>query len=262
MMRKSQLCLVLPLTMFVAACSAPPHAAQQPGTNRQAIVIVHGAWGGGWAFRRVDDLLTARGYKVYRPTLTGQGERVHLATKEVGLDTHINDVVNTILFEDLHDIVLVGHSYGGMVVTGVADRIPERIHHLIYLDAMVPYDGESVVDNGTLKDKKPWWLAGAKDGFIVPAWVKPDQAPPKDVPHPYKTFTDPIVLKNSKRLNIPTDYILTVDPGSSPEKDAFYPYFQRAEQYHWPLHFLEADHNAQWSKPKELADMLDQIIKE
>ena len=110
-------------------------------TPKPVYVIVHGAWGGGWAFKKVDSLMREKGCIVYRPTLTGQGEKVHLATTAVGLSTHINDVVNTILFEDLHDIILIGHSYGGMVVTGVADSLPGRIKKLIYLDAMVPENG-------------------------------------------------------------------------------------------------------------------------
>src|SRR5918993_1727958 len=112
--------------------------------SQTTFVIVHGAWGGSWAFKKVDSLMTAHGALVYRPSLTGQGERVHLASPEVSLSTHINDVVNMIAFENLNDIVLVGHSYGGMVITGVADRIPERIRKLIYLDALLPVDGESV----------------------------------------------------------------------------------------------------------------------
>ena len=260
-MHKYLIYFTLPLALLLIGCNTQSHIPQSLPAEVHTFVIVHGAWGGGWAFREVDDMLTAQGHKVYRPTLTGQGERVHLASKDVGLETHIDDVVNTILYEELNDIILVGHSYGGMVVTGVADRIPERISHLIYLDAMVPYDGESVVDNGTVRDKNRWWLANAKDGFIIPTWVKPDQTPPKDVPHQLKTFTDTIVLKNPERMDIPTDYILTVDPGSQPEKDSFFPHSQRAEEFKWPIHILQADHNPQWSKPKELVDMFNKILK-
>ncbi|MBI6116566.1 alpha/beta fold hydrolase [Salegentibacter maritimus] len=99
--------------------------------NKSVFVLVHGTWGGGWAFKQVDSLLTENGNVVYRPTLTGQGERVHLSSPEIGLKTHITDIVNTILYEDLHDVILVGHSYGGMIITGVADTIPERIKKLI-----------------------------------------------------------------------------------------------------------------------------------
>ncbi len=233
----------------------------QTNTPKSTVVIVHGAWGGGWAFRQVETLLEARGYRVYRPTLTGQGERVHLAHNDIGLQTHIQDIVNVILFEDLHDIVLIGHSYGGMVITGVADRIPERISRLIYLDAIVPADGESLLEHPAFQMNKAQLLAGSRDGFIVPAWVKEDKSPPKDVPHPLKTLTDRIVLNNPNRLKIPTEYILTVDPGQPEQLDLFYPFAQRAAEYQWPLHTLEADHNPQWSKPKELIDLLDRILQ-
>ncbi|BET69112.1 hypothetical protein ASA1KI_40300 [Opitutales bacterium ASA1] len=107
-------------------------------------VIVHGAWGGGWAFREVEKLLRADGHQVHRITLTGQGERAHLASPEIDLDLHIQDVVSTLEFEELKNVVLVGHSYGGMVITGVADRVYPRIAHTVHLDAILPVDGESV----------------------------------------------------------------------------------------------------------------------
>ena len=138
-MKKYQLLLLL-LILFI---TCPPVFSQS--SAKTVYVIVHGAWGGSWAFKKADSLLREQGCIVYRPSLTGQGERVHLATKEVGLMTHIKDVVNMILFEDLYDVILVGHSYGGMVVTGVADSVPGRIKKLIYLDAMVPENGESVL---------------------------------------------------------------------------------------------------------------------
>jgi pimeloyl-ACP methyl ester carboxylesterase len=106
-------------------------------------VLVHGAWGGGWAWKRVAPLLRAHGHEVFTPTLTGLGERVHLARPDVNLDTHIQDIVNLLLYEDLANVVLVGWSYGGMVITGVLDRVPERLAHVAYVDAEVPRDGES-----------------------------------------------------------------------------------------------------------------------
>lgn len=229
-------------------------------TNTQAqkptIVIVHGAWGGSWAFRQVDSLLTERGYTVYRPSLTGLGERVHLATPDIDLSTHINDVVNMLLFEDLHDIILVGHSYGGMVITGVADRLPERIQRLIYLDAFVPRDGESLMSIQGPRGERLKQMV--KDGFVVPSWVKPDQLPPKDVPHPLKTLTEPLVLNNKTASPIPTTYILTVEAGTNAKDDDFASQAKRAKEKGWPVHQLQADHNPQWSAPQALVEMLDQ----
>src|SRR5215207_4523036 len=109
-------------------------------------VLVHGAWGGSFGWRTVRSLLQQAGHAVFTPSLTGQGERSHLASPDVNLSTHIQDVYNAIWYEDLSDIILVGHSYGGMVVTGVADRMPERIKHLVYLDAFLPGDGQSLFD--------------------------------------------------------------------------------------------------------------------
>ena len=121
-------------------------------------VLVHGAWGGSFGWRKVRPLLQQAGHDVFTPSLTGLGERAHLATPEVNLTTHIQDVCNAIWYEDLSDIILVGHSYGGMVVTGVADRMPERIQHLVYLDAFLPADGQSLYDmgGGGQRDTTDW----------------------------------------------------------------------------------------------------------
>jgi pimeloyl-ACP methyl ester carboxylesterase len=109
-------------------------------------VLVHGGWDGGWAWRSVARALRAAGHEAYTPTLTGSGERVHLASPEVDLETHILDIVNVLRYEDLHDVTLVGSASGGMAITGAAEREPERIGHLIYLDALVPQDGQSLGD--------------------------------------------------------------------------------------------------------------------
>jgi pimeloyl-ACP methyl ester carboxylesterase len=109
-------------------------------------VLVHGAWSGGWCYGRVADLLRARGHRVFAPTLTGQGERSHLLAGSVNLTTHMTDVMNVFHYEGLSGVVLAGHSYGGMVVTGVADRIPEKVAALVYLDAFLPEDGQSLFD--------------------------------------------------------------------------------------------------------------------
>ena len=228
------------------------HAIAQ--SSPPVYVIVHGAWGGSWAFKEVGQLLTTTGSTVYRPSLTGQGERVHLANQSVGLETHIMDVVNTILFEELEDIILIGHSYGGMVVTGVADRLPHKIKKLVYLDAFVPENNENV--NDIFIDPKDYII---KEGGIVPAWVAEHQPPPSDVPHPYKTFTDRIVLKNPKRLGLSTHYIHTVEKGKNPESDGFILQANRAKEKSWPIYILESDHNPQWSAPKELVDLLKKI---
>ena len=109
-------------------------------------VLVHGAWGGSWGFRLVRRPLREAGHEVFTPSLTGIGERSHLTSPQVNLSTHVLDVVNTILYEDLTDIVLLGFSYGGMVVTGALEHVADRVSHLVYLDAFVPADGQSLDD--------------------------------------------------------------------------------------------------------------------
>src|SRR5690348_12629794 len=107
-------------------------------------VLVHGAWGGSFNWRRLRPMLQGAGHTVFTPSLTGLGERAHLASPEVNLSTHIQDVCNALFYDDLSDVTLVGHSYGGMVVAGVADRMPERIKDLVFLDAFVPRSGQSL----------------------------------------------------------------------------------------------------------------------
>lgn len=245
--------IVLAALLASTATPATPAAS----ATKQVIVIVHGAWGGGWAFRQVDELLTERGYRVFRPQLTGQGERVHLASTAIGLDTHITDVVNMIRYEDLHDIILVGHSYGGMVVTGVADRVPDRIKRLVYLDAFVPRNGESM--RSLLGTRWNDIQDMVRDGYVVPKWVKPDQPPPHDEPQSVKTMTDAIVLHGEAAQELPATYILTVAPGTKPEDDEFYAQSLRAQAFGWPVLQLWSDHNPQWSAPQALAELLASI---
>src|SRR5690606_23173943 len=136
----------------LAAPSEPTEIASavDPGTRGggkvATIVIVHGWWSGGWYFQTTARKLRASGHEVYTPTVTGVGERVHLASPEITLETHVQDIVNVLEFEDLRDVVLVGYSYGGMIATVIADRVPERIRRIVYLDAFVPRDGEALQD--------------------------------------------------------------------------------------------------------------------
>lgn len=246
---------VIFLLLVLCAFNAAATTAQTPKTeSKPTIVIVHGAWGGAWAFKKVEALLRDKGFQVYRPQLTGQGDRVHLARPDIGLNTHIEDVVNTILYEDLHDIILVGHSYGGMVITGVADRVPDRIKRLVYLDALVPNDGDSV--RSLLKGADDFIKNMTQGDYIVPRWVKPDQPPPHDVPQSLKTFTDPIVLKNDAARKLPATYILTVEKGKEARDDDFFAQSQRAKERGWTMLQLTSDHNPQWSAPEALVEML------
>ncbi|MBW3552613.1 MAG: alpha/beta hydrolase [Gemmatimonadetes bacterium] len=262
-MTRATLALALLLS---AGCAGrgDPLAETGPATSHEptTFVVVHGAWGGGWAWGAVDSMLTSAGHRVSRPTLTGLGERVHLARPETDLETHVTDVVNHLVFERLDDVVLVGHSYGGMVAVGVAHRVPERIRRLVLLDAFLPEDGESVVDAVRAAGGESGignMVGGAGTGPIVPAWVDPDAPWPTDVPQPLRTFTQPLELRDPAASRLPGTYILTVDPGAQPEDDFFAAFARRAEARGWQVLVLRADHNPQNSARAELTALLREI---
>jgi pimeloyl-ACP methyl ester carboxylesterase len=250
------LCILLILAI-TAGVGWPVYRAAH---RRFTYVLVHGAYGGGWNWRQVDALLTADGQKVFRPTLTGQGEKYHLNSPDVTLNTHIQDVVNLIEFEDLHDVVLVGHSYGGMVITGVADKIPDRIKCLIYLDAALPENGETMVSaaHGALAPLKPY--KRDKIGSISPGWYSSKAPLPHDEPEPGGAFFTPIQLVNQTlTAKIRTTYMIYIPTGKTLEKARFYPFYQRAQARGWKMASMTSDHNAQWSHPRELADFLESV---
>lgn len=220
-------------------------------------VIVHGAWGGAWQFKKTAQELTKEGHIVYRPTMTGLGERFHLMNEDINLDTHIKDVVNTILFENLNDVVLVGHSYGGMVITGVADSIPGRIKKLVYLDAIIPEDGQSAIESLGMNPEQASARFKSNEISILPTWVKDTSKTPRDVPHPVGTFIQKISLKNDKRLSLPTAYIFTYEnQKGGEERDDFYSFYQKAVKNNWTIHKLEASHNPQIDKLDDLVQIL------
>jgi pimeloyl-ACP methyl ester carboxylesterase len=238
--------------------------------GKDTYVIVHGAWGGGWQFKTVDEMLSADGHKVYRPTLTGQGEHVNLANPSIDLNTQITDVVNVILWEDLHDVVLVGHSYGGMVITGVMDRVPERIKRVVFLDAFLPDDGQSLntsrgnptTQAGATTQPGRGGRAGrgftpAADGMIYLNGGPINRPPPHDVGQPPLTLSQPVSFKNPAAKKLPVTYILTVDRGQQPPQDTFYPFYERAKARGYTTLTMEGDHNVQQSHPKELVELLE-----
>jgi pimeloyl-ACP methyl ester carboxylesterase len=186
--------------------------------NERTIVLVHGAWHGGWCYRRVADLLRGGGHRVYAPTLTGLGERSHLLTRSINLSTHITDITNMIRWEDLQQIILVGHSYGGMVVTGVADAMTNRVSALVYLDAFLPTAGKSFHDI-VPPEVAEAQVDGARasNGLSVPPipaaafnvneedrlWVDS-----MCTPHPLGTLTQPIQLTGSHARIASKSYVL------------------------------------------------------
>src|SRR3954447_8130524 len=179
------------------------------GATSTIFVLVHGAWSGGWCYARVAALLRSRGHTVFTPTLTAQGERAHLSSGAVNLSTHIADVLGVLHYERLDNVVLAGHSYGGMVIMGVADRIPEKIKALAYLDAFVPEDGQSLFDiNIPANTQRFIQGAGTLGGLAVPApsaayfGVNATDAPTVDAlatPFPLGCFTEKLKLSGAYR---------------------------------------------------------------
>ncbi len=247
--------------MATTACSSSKPQQGRSDSEAMTIVFVHGAWGGGWQFAKVQPLLEAEGHSVLRPTMTGLGERVHLAAADVGLSTHIEDIVNVLEFEDLHQIVLVGHSYGGMVITGVAERVPERIRTLVYLDAILPEEGESV--SGLFGDAiDSMATAGAGDAEawqLVPRWVEAGKPPPVDVPQPLLTFTEEIVIDNPEATALHAVYILTVEKGE--DSDNFGVFADRARSRGWQVVVMEGGHNPHWFQPENFVDVLQRAVQ-
>ncbi|MBL9137376.1 MAG: alpha/beta hydrolase [Verrucomicrobiales bacterium] len=228
--------------------------------KKQTFVLVHGATAGGWEWKSTGQYLAADGHTVYRATLTGLGERMHLNSTNVDLQTHIDDVVNLILFEDLHDIVLTGHSYGGMVITGVMDRVPERIRHVVFLDAAVPEDGMSLWDlfGGPRQDSTRF-----VDGFMQVPWVKPDAKTPHNVKQSIKCFSQPVSYKHpaAKALNV--TYVAFVPKDKSAEERAKTDKsWQRAVARGWTIRTFPGGHVAQQEDPRGVATLIEESVKD
>src|SRR5580692_3326149 len=173
----------------------------------KTFLVCHGAWGGGWAWKKMHPLMQAAGHRLVTPTCTGLGEREHLASPSIDLETHIRDILNVIQYEDLRDVVLIGHSYGGMVATGVVDRARERIAQLIYLDAFVPRDGQRHLDLVPTEQVERMRAGVAQgDGWRVPPNPTPEDTSPEDrawiaerrLPQPLKCFEQPLHLRNGE----------------------------------------------------------------
>lgn len=248
---------LLPLFLAGLAWSLVVRAA--PGPEKFTFVVVHGATAGAWEWKKAGQFLTADGHDVHRVTLTGLGEREHLNSAEINLETHINDVVNVILFEDLHDVVLTGHSYGGVVITGVMDRIPEHIRHVVFLDAFVPDDGESLWsrNGGPRPDTK------IVDGLVYFPWIREGKPPPRQVPQSAKTFSQPVSYKNPAALALPVTYVAFVPKGQSAEERARTdPSWQRAVARGWTIRTFPGGHVAQQENPRGVATLMEEAVSD
>lgn len=230
-------------------------------------VVAHGAWSAGWAWKKMHPLLTAAGHRLFTPTYTGLGERSHLADPSNSLETHINDVLGVLTYEDLRDVILIGHSYGGEVATGVADRAAERISKLVYLDAFVPRDRQAHRDliGPKAYRRMKESAAASGDGWRVPSNPIPSDTSEADRkwieerrrPQSIRTFETPLRLLNGE-TRLPRYYIYCkrAVPG-----DVFRQFADRARREGWGYFEMDASHSPFITAPEALTTILDTIAR-
>ena len=236
-------------------------------SSSYTIVLVHGSCHGGWCWNKLSPFLKRNDNQIYTPTLTGLGERSHLLFENINLSTHIKDVIQVFEYEDLYDVVLVGHSYGGMVIGGITQRIPDRVKSMIFLDAYIPQDGKSAFDlvpglrdvyrQRSLKDKGKEWLVRSytpeEFGVTIPAdasWMKS-----RLCPMPFHTHNEPLTIQNDKSRELPKTYITFTDFGESMFKS-----LGSEKAGAWNYLELRGGHDAMITAPKELSELLLEVI--
>jgi pimeloyl-ACP methyl ester carboxylesterase len=231
----------------------------------KTFVLVHGAWHGGWCWSRVASILRGRGHIVLTPTQTGVGERSHLLSRSIDLDVSVADIVNVLQWEDLKDVVLIGHSFGGHATSGTADRVPERISQLVYLDAWILENGQTPFSQLSKAAVQACTKAAkeSSDGLSLPvppatafgitdasqaAWVESGMTP-----QPFATYTSPLKLKNQVGNGLPTSYIVCANPIYEPAE----PSRNWARAHGWTMSEIAAGHAAMVMAPGVLADLLE-----
>jgi pimeloyl-ACP methyl ester carboxylesterase len=231
-------------------------------------VICHGAWSSGWAWKKMRPLMRAAGHELITPSCTGLGERSHLAHPGINLDSHIQDLLQVLEFEDLRDVVLLGHSYGGMVATGVADRAASRIRQLVYLDAFVPRHGESAMSlqPPAVQNRMAQLVRSQGEGWRVPANpLPPDTAAddvawanPRRVMQPLKCFEQPITLTGAAE-DLPRAYIYCTRSGPG---DVFRQFADRVKNAAgWCYTEMDASHNPHITCPVALMQVLEGLLQ-
>lgn len=244
---------------FAANTGARGVAAQSPRT----FVLVHGAWHGGWCWKYVREALQAQGHNVFTPSLTGLGDRVHLRNPDVNLTTHVTDIVNLIEYEELEDVILVGHSYAGHVVSWVADKVKDRLAHVVFLDAVLPTDGEPFlapgVGEGRVKDAKEGYLmASAGMDFLgIPAdhplhdWVARHL-----VEHPLPTLMETVTYENGGTAGVPKTFVrCTGNPRmKSGEDDPVWAMTEADPE--WSYTTIDTGHDLMVTAPEETTAIL------
>lgn len=222
-------------------------------------VLVHGAWHGSWCWKRVRKALQEQGHEVFTPALTGVADRHHLLSPQVDLETHITDVTNLILWEELSNVVLCGHSYGGCVITGVADRVPERIGALVYLDAYVLGNGESLLDNlpPEMRDARLEKARKFGDGWKIPPTLAEafnvnandrEWVDRQCTMQPLAAFQQRIQLTGGIERIKNAAYILATGWGPS----QFVPFYEKAKKRGWKTLALPCGHDVMLDMPEEL----------
>ena len=235
--------------------------------NKPHFLLIHGAWHGGWVWNEISDILRYQRYSVSTPTLTGLGEKKHLLSSKITIETFIEDVVNHIIFENLNNIILVGHSFAGSVISGVADRLKDRIQKLIYFDAMILKDGQKPFDI-TPKETVEQRIELAKkfgnnisipapsaDAFGVFDIKKSLLLEEKLTPHPLSAFQSKLILKNEIGNGIPLSYIFCTKPVYKSLESSR----EVVRKMKWPIFELNAGHDAMLTHPKETLNLLMKI---
>jgi pimeloyl-ACP methyl ester carboxylesterase len=233
-------------------------------TSPKTFLLCHGAWGGGFAWRKMHALMLAAGHRLLTPTYTGLGERAHLAHQGLDLEAHIQDILKVIEYEDLRDIVLLGHSYGGMVATGVADRARDRVAQVIYIDAFVPGDGQSLFDLNEPGRANSQKAAKEGDGWRIPPMpTPPDTSPadaewlsPRRTPMPIKCFEQQLKLQNGP-LTLPRSYIYATRIAPA---DTFGRFSKMTKNDPaWRYFEIDASHSPNVTAPEALMGLLQKI---
>jgi len=232
----------------------------------KTFVLVHGASHGGWCYDRVAAILRSQGHTVYAPTLAGLGERASMDPRRINLTTHVEEIVALFQSEDLSDVVLCGHSYGGMVIAGVADRLADRIRNLVFLDAVVPEDGKCMNDYvfpgwRRLPILASVWLFGGGHKLTPPppAWFfkvnKADRAMVNRrlTSHPYATLTEKMRIGNSAD-QIPNHTYIHASKWGNPQIDAQYALARKRAG--WKVFEVACGHDIMIDAPNELAEIL------
>jgi pimeloyl-ACP methyl ester carboxylesterase len=237
---------------------------RQRGDYVATYVLVHGAWHGAWCWQRVRRLLTARGHDVYAPTLTGVCERSHLFNPAIDLDTHIADVVNIIRWGGLEDVVLVGHSYGGLVISGVAEKVEKSISSFVMLDAFFPEDGQSLLDLSNELTRNAVEGAAAKGVAAIPpraaeifhvnnadvAWVDT-----QCTPQPIKTLTQKVALTGARERIAKKSYIRAASYPNEPFDAAR----EKARVAGWLVYDVACGHDVMLDEPQRLTEILIEV---